>query len=571
MALPKRQRPTRLPNAAEGATAPGNAGDAPPRLNRPTRPTGGRPTLPTPSSRPSVPTWDDEDDNEDFSPTLPRYTRAEPPRPDNEYQTPQYETEYEEEDTSGFGSEFSSDYSSDYGSTDQSFYTDEEDDEDEDSGYSGYQDTASDPLDFDSSDSFGVEATNEVLEEPAGEFGQEFAMDYEDFIEGEPLSSDDELDPSVLIVNALREFPEEITPAAEAFFELINDDDVSEVMMNAPNRVTYKRKGQRLRAQPVDFLTVELYHRFINEILLPLTDSEERIDGTNYLIEGQLTFPSTDPDLAPAVARVHMMTPPVVPYAKVTIAKKSRISYTLDDMKNFGSMTENMMNFLKCLAHGKATVVFSGVSGAGKTTLIEAMSHYFDSNDRIIIVEDTPEIRIPSGDVVSLTAKNPGPGMDEKDVVTMEWLVKATNRMRPDRILVGECRGGEFAEFLIAANSGADGSMTTIHASTPRLALEKMVSLAMKSSTSKSESSVIRDINSTVQVVVQADIVDGKHVISSIMEVSSMTTSTGKINSQTIFEYDRMTQRFVAKNQPGQDLKAFLEQHGVDLPPHWFR
>lgn len=428
-------------------------------------------------------------------------------------------------------------------------------------------------FDFESSgDSFGVEPVDEIMEqEPTGDFDyNEFGlapMDHDDYVETETNPQEDVI---VILQSAIQEFPSELHPAIESFLALLDNDEVSEIVMNSPDQIGYKRAGSRLIKQ-ADFLNVETYHQFINEILLPLTDTEERIEGDNYLIEGQLTFPSTTPGEAPVVGRTHIVTPPVVNAAKVTIAKKARVQFTLDDMYQSGSMSKNMMNFLKAISHGKATTVISGVSGAGKTTLIEAMSYHFDSDDRIIIVEDTPELRIPAGDVVSLTAKSARPGMDEKDVVSMEWLVKATNRMRPDRILVGECRGGEFAEFLIAANSGADGSMTTIHASNPRLALDKMVSLAMKSATAKNESSVIRDINSTVQIIVQADIVDGKHVISRIEEISSMQNSTGKINSATLFEYERHTQRFIARHQPSDELRSFLEQHGVDIPAVWFR
>lgn len=428
-------------------------------------------------------------------------------------------------------------------------------------------------FDFETSgDSFGVEAEDEVFTHPqTGDFDySEFGlapMEHDDYVD---THAEDQDDTMIILQSAIQEFSEDLHPAIESFLALLDNDEVSEIVMNSHDKIGYKRSGRRLIKQ-ADFLNVETYHQFINEILLPLTDTEERIEGDNYLIEGQLTFPSTTPGEAPVVGRTHIITPPVVTAAKVTIAKKARVQYTLDDMYQSGSMSKNMMNFLKALSHGKATTVISGVSGAGKTTLIEAMSYHFDPDDRVVIVEDTPELRIPAGDVVSLTAKSSRPGMDEKDVVSMEWLVKATNRMRPDRILVGECRGGEFAEFLIAANSGADGSMTTIHASNPRLALDKMVSLAMKSATSKNESSVIRDINSTVQIIVQADIVDGKHVISRIEEISNMQNSTGKINSATLFEYERHTQKFVARHQPSDELRMFLEQHGVEIPAVWFR
>lgn len=411
---------------------------------------------------------------------------------------------------------------------------------------------------------FGVEDPNESLSEDS-EFNEGFIIGYDEIDENTPTVTGQEA-----LINAVSELPEELVPAAEAFFALMDDDEVSEIAMNSPERVNYKKRGRRLRAQSITFGSTASYHEFINRIIIPMADTSETIDGENHLIEGRMTFPATEEGEAPVTARLTIVGPPVIKDAKVQIAKKSRIQYSLDDMLEFGSMSSNMRNFLKALAHGKATVVFSGVSGAGKTTLIEAMANHFDPDDRVIVVEDTPELRIPTGDVVSFVAPAPRPGRD--DLVTMEWLIKATNRMRPDRIIVGECRGGEFSEFLIAANSGADGSMTTIHADSPRKTLDKMVSLSLKNGTSKSENAVIRDISSTVQIIVQAELIDDKHVVSSIEEISNMTTNGGAvISSQTIFGYDRQTQTFQARNHPSDHLRSFLEQRGVELRPEWFR
>lgn len=417
-------------------------------------------------------------------------------------------------------------------------------------------------------ETFGVPDPNEEIF-GGGEFSDDFAMD---FAEYEITSDDGEPDHVSIINNAITALPESSKDAAENFFELLDNDEISEITMKSPTKIIYKKKGRRLSAQNVAFASTEEYHNFINTVVLGLTDTSEKIDGTNHLIEGRLTFPSPEPNVADLTARVHIITPPVVKNAVVTLAKKSRIQYTLDDMVDFGTLTPSMAKFLKAIARGKATTVFSGVSGSGKTTLIESMAYYFDPDDSVVVVEDTPELRIQYGNVTSLTANTPKPGMDERDVVSMEWLVKATNRMRPDRIIVGECRGGEFSEFLIAANSGADGSMTTIHAANPRLTLQKMLSLALKNGTSKSEEAVVRDISSTVHIIVQADLIDGKHIISRIEEVSNNITSKGNlIGTQTIFEYDRLQQRHITRNQPSDDLKEFLGQRGVETENDWFR
>lgn len=395
---------------------------------------------------------------------------------------------------------------------------------------------------------------------------QEYSVDVDDD------NNDDDAD----IADEYETFSPQDVSAARELLALLNDTTSSEVVMNGPTSILYKKDGMRVHAKNIKFSSVEAYHQFIDDVVLDYTDTKDRIrskTGENYLIEGQLTLPDWEDETAPPLlARVHIIAPPVVPEAKVTIAKKSRYQLTLDSIVSSGSLSPQMGEFLKALIRGRVTTVFSGLSGSGKTTLLEALSHNFDANDRVIVVEDTPELRFPLTDVVYLHSTSAKPGTDPTKVVSLEWLVSSTNRMRPDRIIVGEVRGGEMSEFLIAANSGADGSMTTMHASSPKLTLDKMVSLAMKSSSSKSETSVARDIASTIQIIVQMSLIDGRHIITQIEEVTrTVRKETGAIVTQTLFEYDRNKGIYQPVQRPSAELNSYLQQRGVDVDMSWFR
>lgn len=359
---------------------------------------------------------------------------------------------------------------------------------------------------------------------------------------------------------------------AKKLLQRIADDESSEVLLNGPNEIMFKVNGQRFYDRNISFEDIETYHTVINSLILYETDTTDRIGKSSYLIEGQLELPDYDnPNNPPLFARVHVLAPPVVKAAKVTIAKKAKNQFGIDDIQAKGAMSPQMAAFLKALSRGRATVVLSGLSGSGKTTLLEAMSHHFDENDRAVVVEDTSELRLPLPDAVYLLSTSRKPGQDTSEIVTLEWLVAQANRMRPDRIIVGEIRGGEIAEFLSAANSGADGSMTTVHASSPRQTLDKMLSLAMKSATAKNEQSVLRDISSTVQIIVQTALVDGRHVISHIEEVSNTVLASGNgIATTPLFQFDRNTGAFGAVGRPSDALSQFLGQRGVRIDPSWF-
>lgn len=406
----------------------------------------------------------------------------------------------------------------------------------------------------------------------AAEFGMEIPAaeavepsQVEEYSAGQMLGTSDSSSPTSVI------YPPDIQAAAQALLDFIGDDECSEVLLNGPNECSRKIRGARYHCPEVMFGDSETYHDVLNRIILGYCDARDRIDGKTVLIEGQMELESPS-GRAPMIARVHIIAPPGVNHAKVTIAKKPRTDLTIDDMIQTGTMTREMGEFLKAVARGRATFAVSGPTGAGKSTLLQAMSHYFDQNDRVVVIEETPELRLPLGDVVYLKATMERPGMDAKEVYTLEFWTKQANRMRMDRVIVGETRGAEMSEWLIAANSGAEGSATTIHADSPRRCLSKMLALASKAPGSTSEAQLQREIAATVDIIVQISLIDGRHVVTGIEEVvNTVTQQTGQILSNPLFTYDRGRGVHIVKGRPSDEFIARLANRGVPLNAAWFR
>lgn len=359
------------------------------------------------------------------------------------------------------------------------------------------------------------------------------------------------------------------TRSAMELMRLLNDDEVTEIFLNSRDNATFKKNGVRLLAREINFSSINAYHNVIDNLLLHYTDTTERIENTDHLIEGLLEMPSENGGV-PVYARTHVIAPPVKSEAIVAIAKKSKHIYSIDNLVQKGSLTPQMAAFLKACAKARVTMVYSGVSGSGKTTNLEALAQEFDPTDRIILIEDTPELRIPGQDVVATTSTSLRPGMNPDSRITMEWLVQQANRQRPDRIIVGEVRGREMNEFLVSANSGADGSMTTLHATSARGAISKIISLCMYGDSSKAEEAILRDIASSVQIIVQLNIVDGRQVVSEIVELENAVRQ-GSVPMNTIFKYNRNTRRHEAQGRPSDSLRDYMGERGVDLEMSWFQ
>lgn len=402
----------------------------------------------------------------------------------------------------------------------------------------------------------------------------EYDEDEEEYEPARSVFEDEENDESDEIEQELSALSDDIQYSVELLIREILSDESSEVIMNGPNSIHCKRSGRREHLTEIDFKDIETYHHVINKFVLEFSDTKKRISDHAFIVEGQMEIEDQEhPDLPPMVARLHIIAPPVVRSAKVTIAKKARRQFTLEDIYERNAMTANMYEFMKAVARGKITTVISGGTGAGKTTLMEAMSYHFDQDDRVVVAEDTPELKFPLPDVVYMVSSKPDPGdAKDKHAVTLEWLVAAANRMRADRIIVGETRGSEMSEFLIAANSGADGSMTTLHADDPEAALRKISLLASKANNGRSESSLARDIAGTIQLIIQMKLIDGMHIITHITEVSNIVSlQTGKVSLTPIFEYDQRARTWKNMGRPSEGLKAFLESRNVPIQMSWFQ
>lgn len=365
------------------------------------------------------------------------------------------------------------------------------------------------------------------------------------------------------------------SPAISAMIEellgYIGDDECTEVLMNGPRDISRKIRGIRYHCKNIDFGDSDTYHRVLNDILLPYTDTADRIDGESAVIEGQISLPSTGKYSSPMLGRMHIVAPPGVREAKVTIAKKSREDLNLDDLVNNGGLSQNAAEFLKAIARGRQTFVVSGPTGAGKTTTLQAITHYFDENERVVVIEETPELRLPLGDVVYLRATLQKPGMDPSQIYTLEFWAKQANRMRMDRLIVGETRGGEMSDWLLAANSGADGSATTVHANSPRRALDKILGLATKGEKTTSEAQLRREIASTISVIVQCGLHENRHVVLAIEEISNtVSNASGQIQTNTLFEYDKSSDKMVVKGRPSDELISALKISGLEVNPSWF-
>lgn len=367
-------------------------------------------------------------------------------------------------------------------------------------------------------------------------------------------------------------YPDEIKAMIDELLEYIGDDECSEVLMNGYKDVSRKIRGVRYHCNKLNFQSPEIYHSIINDIILAYTDTNERIDGKNAVIEGQLSLELEDKYSAPMLARVHIVAPPGVKEAKVTIAKKSREDLNLDDLVQNGSVSQNGAEFLKAIARGRQTFVVAGPTGAGKTTTLQSITHYFDENDRVVVIEETPELKLPLGDVVYLRATLQKPGMDSSQIYTLEFWAKQANRMRMDRVIVGETRGGEMSDWLLAANSGAEGSATTVHANSPRRALDKILGLATKGEKTTSELQLRREIAHTIAIIVQCGLFDNRHIILAVEEISkTVSQASGQIQTNTIFEFDKALGKMVARGRPSDELIKDLSYAGVEVNPDWFK
>jgi len=304
---------------------------------------------------------------------------------------------------------------------------------------------------------------------------------------------------------------------------LLDDPDVSEVMVNGPKKV-FIEKGGKLTKTGVTFDDDDHVERIIDRIILPLG---RRVDTDSPTVDARL----------PDGSRVNAIIRPVaIDGPSITIRKFKKDKLTIQQLVDFGSMTQNMAEFLRACVLAHLNIVISGGTGSGKTTLLNVLSGFIQAEERIVTIEDAAELQLQQDHVVRLETKVPN--TDGRGAVTIRDLVKNSLRMRPDRIVVGECRGGEALDMLQAMNTGHDGSLTTLHANTPRDALSRLETMVLMAGMDLPLKVVRQQISSAVDLIVQQTrLKDGARKVTAITEVVGMEGDT--VVMTDIFKFEQ--------------------------------
>jgi len=307
-----------------------------------------------------------------------------------------------------------------------------------------------------------------------------------------------------------------------AIEDFIKDEGISEIMVNRHNQIYIERSGKLIKTD-VTYTDNEMVLRAIEKIVLPIG---RRIDESMPYVDARL----------PDGSRVNAIIPPLSLDGPVlTIRKFSKRKLTIDDLIKFGSITEEAANYLKEAVIKRKNIIVSGGTGSGKTTLLNVLSSFIPEDERIITVEDSAELRLNQEHVIRLEARPPN--IEGRGAVTIRDLVKNCLRMRPDRIIVGECRSGETLDMLQAMNTGHEGSMTTVHANSPRDAISRIEVMVLMAGVDLPLRAIREQIRGAVDIIVQqARLKDGSRKITQITEITGMEGDT--ILMHNVFEYD---------------------------------
>jgi len=289
---------------------------------------------------------------------------------------------------------------------------------------------------------------------------------------------------------------------------LLNDDEVTEIMVNGPKKVFVEKKGKLVKSN-VTFDDDDHVLRIIDRIILPLG---RHVDSDSPTVDARL----------PDGSRVNAVVRPVaIDGPSITIRKFRKDKLKTEDLIQFGSLTRQMADFLEACVKARFNIIISGGTGSGKTTLLNVMSGFIPENERIITIEDAAELQLQQDHVMRMETKTAN--ADGLHAVSIRELVKNSLRMRPDRIVVGEVRGGEALDMLQAMNTGHDGSLTTVHANTPRDAISRIETLVLMAGMDLPLKVVRQQISAAVDLIVQQTrLKDGQRKVTAVTEVAGM-------------------------------------------------
>ena len=304
---------------------------------------------------------------------------------------------------------------------------------------------------------------------------------------------------------------------------LIDDQEISEIMVNGPKHVFIERNGKLIHTNIV-FDNDNQVLRIIDKIILPLG---RRVDADSPTVDARL----------PDGSRVNAIIPPVsIDGPTITIRKFKKDKLSIKQLIDYGSITANMAEFIRACVVSKFNIIVSGGTGSGKTTLLNVLSSFIPEDERIVTIEDAAELKLQQDHIVRLETKPPN--SEGKNAVTIRDLVRNALRMRPDRIVVGEVRGGEALDMLQAMNTGHDGSLTTLHANSSRDALSRLETMCLMAGVDLPLKVIREQVAAAIDVIVQqARLKDGTRKVVTITEVSGMEGDT--IVLTDIFKFEQ--------------------------------
>jgi pilus assembly protein CpaF len=341
---------------------------------------------------------------------------------------------------------------------------------------------------------------------------------------------------------------------------LLEDDTITEIMVNGPKNVYVERKG-KLHRVPVTFENNDHVMRIIDRIVAPLG---RRIDESSPYVDARLQDGS----------RVNAVIPPIsLVGPTLTIRKFSKNPITVEQLIQFGSISPEAIQFLKACVEARLNILISGGTGSGKTTLLNVMSGFIPGDERIITIENAAELQLRQEHVVTLESRPPN--IEGRGEITIRDLVINSLRMRPERIIVGECRGGETLDMLQAMNTGHDGSMTTAHANSPRDALARVETMCLMAGMDLPVRAIREQVASAIDLICQQERMrDGTRKVTTVTELSGMEGEVVTMTDIFVFEQTGMENgKIVGRLRPTGLRPKFMdkiETAGINLPPSIF-
>jgi pilus assembly protein CpaF len=342
---------------------------------------------------------------------------------------------------------------------------------------------------------------------------------------------------------------------------LLADDSVSEIMVNGPKKIYIESKG-RLTLSDVTFLDDDHAMRVLYRIVSPLG---RRVDESSPMVDARLPNGSR----VNAVIRPISLIGPVI-----TIRKFSKKPLGPDDLVRFGALTQEMMDFLGACVKARINTVVSGGTGSGKTTLLNVLSSFIPYDERLITVENAAELQLQQDHVISLESRVAN--IEGKGEISINDLIINCLRMRPERIIVGECRGGETLAMLQAMNTGHEGSMTTLHANTPRDAIARIETMCLMAGMDLPLRAIREQVASAIELIVQqARLRDGSRRVMAISEVTGMEGDVVVLQDIFVFEQTGIDERgkIVGSLRPTGVRPRFIDRFeamNIYLPPNVF-